>query len=140
MVRRLVLDSSVIIKWLNTVNESHIKNADKILSEALGGSVELLAPELAKYEIGNVLLHSKKLTVKEVQTPLVAFYAYPINFVSQSEELANETYIMAQVGKITYYDASFMALAKHENAILVTDNPKHQGKTTEIKVISLADY
>lgn len=41
---------------------------------------------------------------------------------------------------ITYYDASFIALAKLENAQLVTDNPKHQGKTTEVKVIALQDY
>jgi len=140
MPRRLVLDSSVMIKWINTVSEFHIENADKILSDALRGNIELLAPELAKYEIGNVLLFSKKLSVKEVQTPLTAFYAYPINFVTQSEELAKETYRIAQDANITYYDASFLALAKQENAILVTDNPKHQGKTTEVKVKSLADY
>jgi len=140
MPRRLVLDSSVMIKWLNTVNEFHIENADKILSDALQGSIELLAPELAKYEIGNVLLFRKKLSAKEAQIPLAAFYAYPINFVSQSEKLAKATYRIAQESKITYYDASFLALAKQENATLVTDNPKHQGKQTKVKVKSLADY
>ncbi len=51
-----------------------------------------------------------------------------------------ETYKIAQETNITYYDASFMSLAKQLNATLVTDNIKHQGKATDIKVISLKDY
>jgi predicted nucleic acid-binding protein len=41
---------------------------------------------------------------------------------------------------MTYYDASFVALARIENAVLVTDNPKHQAKQLAVKVISLKDY
>jgi len=47
---------------------------------------------------------------------------------------------MAKEEKITYYDASFIALAQQENAIFITDNTKHQGKTSEVKVIPLSKY
>ncbi|MEK7458470.1 MAG: type II toxin-antitoxin system VapC family toxin, partial [Patescibacteria group bacterium] len=71
---------------------------------------------------------------------LATVYQLPITFVSESEELAKETYRIAQKEGLTYYDASFIALAKQQRALLITDNPKHQGKSTEVEVKSLKDY
>lgn len=136
----LVLDSSVIVKWLNSVDEKDIEKADEILAETLNGKLELIVPELAKYEIGNVLLLKKKLSVEEAEFSIQALYNYPIQFISESEELAHETYKLAANLGITYYDASFLALAKQYDALLVTENVKHQGKTGEVKVKSLQDY
>lgn len=99
--------------------------------------LKILAPELAKYEAGNVLLHGKKLTRKEADTALATFYSMPITFVPESEILAKQTYALAENLKITYYDASFISVAKEYNATLITDNIKHHGKTKEIKVIPL---
>lgn len=138
-MKQVVVDSSVSVKWLNQINEELLDKADKLLSEAQAGLANLLAPELSKYEIGNALLN-KKLSLPEAFESLGTIYQLPVTFVPETEELANQTYKIAAQGSITYYDASFIALAKQENAILVTNNPKHQGKTTEIKVISLGDY
>ncbi len=41
---------------------------------------------------------------------------------------------------ITYYDASFLSLAKQYNATLITQNIKHQGKTKHITVKSLSSH
>lgn len=136
----LVIDSSVIIKWLSKDNENHLDFVDKILEDAQNDRVVLIAPELAKYEIGNVLLYSKKLTSKQGKIALTQFYNLPIKFVSESEELAKQTYDLAFSLEVTYYDASFISLAKQYNATLVTDNIKDQGKASEVKVISLKDY
>ena len=138
--QKVVIDSSVILKWLSNDNEKYIDVADKILQDAQKGKIELLAPELAKYEVGNVLLYSKKLSPKQAHIIFNKFYNLPLSFIIESEKLANETYNIASKLEITYYDASFLSLAKQHEAILVTENIKHQGKTAEIKVISLADY
>src|SRR3989344_2177020 len=95
MVPKIVVDSSVIVKWLNITDENDLVKADKILSDALKNKIELLAPELAKYEVGNVLLFSKKLSPKETEIPFHALFVSPIQFVSQSEELAKETFKIA---------------------------------------------
>lgn len=139
-MKKLVVDSSVIIKWLNQQDEERTSQADKILEDAEKNKVILFTPELAKYEIGNALLIHKEVSVSDASVLFTTLFSFPIHFVSQSKKLANETYAVAQKEKITYYDASFIAVAKQENAILITDNLKHQGKSTEIKVISLADY
>ncbi len=138
-MKSVVVDSSVTVKWINQINEERLDQADKLLFEAQVGSVSLLAPELSKYEIGNALL-KKKLDLPQAYESLGTIYQLPINFISETEELAIQTFRIAQQESITYYDASFMALAKQENAVLVTDNPKHQGKTKEIEVRSLQNY
>ncbi len=136
----LVIDTSIIIKWLNKNNELHTKNADAILEDVRQNKVELITPELCKYEVGNVLIYGKKLNISDASIAFETFYSLPITFISESEKLAKETYNFAFNCKVTYYDAAFMSLAKQYNATLVTDNIKHQGKTTDITVKPLAEY
>lgn len=137
---KLVIDSSVILKWLNQENEKLIDKAEKVLMDAREGNVVLLVPELAKYEIGNALLLSKKLTSSQMKEAFSFLYSLPLKFFPHLLDLAESTYQIARKATITYYDASFIALAKQEDAILVTDNPKHQAKQLDVKVIPLKEY
>ena len=139
-MKKIIIDSSVIVKWLNQTNEERINEANKVIQDAQEGKIVLQTPELAKYEIGNVFLHSKKLTLSEAKISLASLYLLPLKFYNQTEDLAVETFKIAKEANITYCDASFIALAKQENATLVTDNPKHQGTVKEVKVIALKDY
>jgi len=140
MPKKTVVDSSVIIKWLNTDNELSLEQSDKLLQEALDGKVELLAPELAKYEVGNVLLKGKQLSPAQAKISLETVYTLPITYVADSQGLAEETYLLAHNLGITYYDASFMSLARQHDAVLVTENIKHQAKSKRIKVTHINDY
>ena len=140
MPKKVVVDSSVILKWLYREDENHLDQADQLLQRGLDGGVELLAPELAKYEVGNVLLKAKHLSLDEGAESLNVFYALPIQFFPESFDLAREAYEFGIQTGMTYYDASFAALAKQEGAILVTANPKHQTKSIGVKVIALENY
>lgn len=140
MPKKTVVDSSVIIKWLSADNEQSLEQSDKLLQKARDGEIELVAPELAKYEVGNVLLKGKQLTPVQAKISLGTFYTLPITYVTDSQELAKETYLLAHNLGITYYDASFMSLAKQHDAVLVTENIKHQAKSERIKVTSIKDY
>ncbi len=136
----LIVDSSIIIKWLNKKDELNIEKATLILEDTHSGKVELFAPELAKYEVGNVLLTSKKLNIQEADISLGTVYSLPITFISETEDLSKQTFELAYKLGITYYDASFLSLAKQYDATLVTDNIKHQGKSSDVKAVSLNDY
>lgn len=135
----MVVDSSVIVKWLNTKNEANVEKADKVLKDAESGKIGLIAPELSKYEIGNALLN-KNLKLSQALDALATSYSLPVTFVPETQDLALETYRMAQKEEITYYDASFTALAKQVGATLITDNPKHQAKVEGVKVLPLENY
>jgi predicted nucleic acid-binding protein len=139
-MQKVVVDSSVIVKWLNQQDEERIIQADKILMKAQNSELIIFTSELAKYEIGNALLIHKELSPEDASGVFENFFNLPIQCISHSPALAKETYVIARKEKITFYDASFIALAKQENAVLITDNPKHQGKTKKIPVVSLADY
>jgi len=138
-MKPVVVDSSVTVKWINQIDEELVDKADKLLGDAQAGSVSLMAPELSKYEIGNALL-KKKLDLSMAYESLGTVYQLPMTFVPETEELAKQTYKIAVQSGITYYDASFVALAKQEDASLVTENIKHQGKPQGVKVTSLRDY
>lgn len=140
MTSKVIVDTSVITKWINKTDEENIDKADQIMQSAFDGRVQLIAPELAKYELGNVLVKKKQLTPAEAHISFGTAYALPITFVAESEELARETFNCAYNYGVTYYDASFISLAKQYDAVLVTDNIKHQGKSNEIVVKSLAEY
>lgn len=140
MVKRLVVDTSVIIKWLSKDKEDHLDKADRILIDVQNRDAVIIAPELAKYEVGNVLLFSKKLSLEQAQVSLSQFFKIPLNFISDSEEFANQTYQIAKECEITYYDASFLSVAEQLGAALVSDNVKHHGRSKKVKVIPLKDY
>lgn len=137
----LVIDSSVAVKWLHQINEDYLFQADLIIKNAQKKEITLVMPELAKYEIGNALVY-KNLEVPILLRLIEDFYLLPIQFVPEDVNLARLTIEIAQNYKMTYYDASFIALAKKLKGVLVTNNPKHQQKykDTQPKIIALKDY
>ena len=137
---KVVIDSSVIVKWLSEQDENYVVQANRVLDDVKEGQITLYAPELAKYETANALLTGKYVAPRDVKVSLVTLYSSPIQFSPETLELAQNTYKIAHESRITYYDASFVSLANSLNATLVTDNIKHQAKVKGVKVIALKDY
>ena len=138
--KKVVIDSSVLVKWLSEHDENHITQANQVLDDVKEGKLDPYAPELAKYEVANALLTGKGITPTDVKVSLATLYSAPIHFVSETLELAEIAYKFAHESGITYYDASFVALADYLDATLVTANPKHQAKVRSVKVVALEDY
>lgn len=137
--QKIVVDASVMVKWVRSEKEQLLEQADKLLADFLKGAVDLYAPELSKYEVGNVLI-KRKLVLDEAKSSLATYYSLPINFVPESKELAQDSYKFADELNITYYDGAYLSLAKDLDAVLITENIKHLGKGKEVKVIPLSKY
>jgi len=138
---KLVLDTSVIVKWLSDEEEDFLEQADQILKDAENEGVKLFTTELAKYETANAILKGKQLDYDDAYLTLITFYSLPILFIAENETRAHETYKLADDLSITYYDASFISLAQELDATLITDNPRHQAPTLyTAKVTALSDY
>lgn len=138
-IKKLIIDSSVGVKWLNSQDEEYLDQADKILQDCEKKKVALYAPELAKYEIGNAIRY-KGLDESFAKVCISTLYSLPITFVPLEEKDALDALVIAQKENITYYDAVFVNLALKIGAVLVTDNPKHQNKKVGIKVVNLKNY
>jgi predicted nucleic acid-binding protein len=139
-MKRIVVDSSVVIKFLNQHHEENIKQADKLLGEILGGEAELFAPELVKYEIGNLLVINKKLTQSESKIVLAALYSLPIEFVSQTSELSIDSHAIASEFGLNFNESVFLALAEWKDAIYITDIESRKVKPQGVKLVQLKDY
>lgn len=139
--KTLVVDSSVALKWISSQNEKWLAQSDRIVKDFQTGLLELYAPELSKFEVGNALL-KKRMDLPETKASLASYYKVPVKFVVWDLDLSQETIEVAQRLKITFYDASFLVLARKLNCSLVTDNPKHQKffRPGLPKIISLKDY
>lgn len=138
--KNLVIDTSVAVKWVNKQDENYIKQSDMILKDVQEEKKYILMPELAKYEVGNALLY-KQMPLQNTLGSIATYYSIPIQFVPQDQYQAQETAKIAYENKITFYDATFIALAKENNAQLITDNPKHQrARMDGVKITSLKDY
>jgi len=136
----LVIDSSVAIKWLHQENEDDIDLVDRIMKKAQNNLIELVMPELSKYEISNALLY-KKLELPILLRLCERFYTLPLKFIPEDLSVAEMTMEIAYQNNMTYYDASFIALAKKMSGSLVTANQKHQKKKIKgIKILALKDY
>lgn len=128
-----------MVKWVNGQNEDNLEKADQVRRDARLGKVEILAPELAKYEIGNALLN-KRMTLPETKLSQATIYSLPITFIPMSQVNADETIEIATKNNITFYDAAFVSLAKEKSATLITANPKHHRQFPGVKVVDLKTY
>jgi predicted nucleic acid-binding protein len=134
-MKKVVLDTSVIVKWFS--QEEGSQKAKKILLDLREGKIQILLPELVKEELANALLKGKQLSFSQAKKALKVFYQLPLLFIPQDLKLALGTYRLASKLKITFYDACFLALAKSERAVLITANPRHQKKIKGIQVRNL---
>lgn len=111
-MKPVVVDTSVAFKWYRQTNdEEHVAQALAVLNDHLDGMIALNAPDLLIYELGS-LLSLKRQYVSEPpvtilrRTLLLELQIHPID-----QLLAERALAAAERYGVTFYDASFLALA-----------------------------
>jgi len=136
-----VLDASVAVKWYvkEDMRDIALRLRDHFVSEL----VDLEAPSLILYELGNALRHHPGSTatecaeaVKQLQNIGMVFHELDGKLIDLAANLAYEE-------KITFYDAVYLALAKDLHTALITadvslrDQIREQNKSS---VVLLKEY
>jgi predicted nucleic acid-binding protein len=119
-LRRVVVDASVVAKWL--LPEIHSEAAARLL----GGERQLLAPDLVWAEVGNILWKKWRrgeLEADTVELLLADFRRLPL-IVHPSEALLDAAWQIAHGLDRSYYDSLYLALAMSQGAPLVTADRK----------------
>ena len=134
-MKKYVLDASVILKWvLGEDKEADQKSAWNILNAWVNGSVELAAPTLWQYEVGNFLGRELHHEAAEKMDSLLEL---GIKSVDLNERITGRCFTWMQKNKVTFYDASYLAVAVEIQALLVTADEKFVRKMSKIGPISL---
>ena len=139
-MRSYVVDASVILKWvLGSERESDQDRAMALLNAWVEGRVELSAPILWQYEVGNFLGRELHRQAAEKMDLLLNLN---IRSVDLTGIIFKRCFSWMSQNKVTFYDASYLAVAFDLQAILITADEKFakkMGKTDRICLLKLLD-
>ena len=127
-----VVDASVVLQWLM---EELSDKSKAILEGHLSGADILVAPELLKYEVGNVLVTKVGLTSQDASN----LYSYFLDLNIQTYSLGVEEYRtslgLARKYRLTVYDASYLVLALALETELVTADKKLATRASPLGIV-----
>ncbi|MEJ5310032.1 MAG: type II toxin-antitoxin system VapC family toxin [Anaerolineae bacterium] len=119
MTSLLVLDTSVVLKWIRQ-EEILADRALSILHTYLEGRNRLIVPMLLAYEVANVLRYKPELSTADIALALQSLFDLGLEWVSASSILTQRAMNIARTYDTTVYDAIFAAVAESVGATFVT--------------------
>ncbi len=111
MGAKIVVDTSVLIKWFKTRDEEFLKEAKQLLEEIERGRVEVHVPALLLYEVGNILLLKTRVGLAALDEALERLERLPFVVAPPATPLLKRAVRLGREFNLTFYDASFLALA-----------------------------
>lgn len=136
----VVVDASVVVKWLNRENELYVEEAKDMLMSAVGGFYTLVVSDVTVHEVFNALIRGKQLKGAMLKEAIETYFLSPLHVVQTSQRIAATAALIAEKDGVTFYDAVYCAVALEYDAPLITANPKHQRSREGIMVISLDQW
>ncbi len=122
-MRRVVLDSSVILKWY-LADEEHGQNALDLLFQYVSNELEILAPSLLEYEVVNGLFIAQKrgrIKEEKLLTAIEGFIDLEIKLKNILHFYSKIMYY-CKVFQRSVYDASYLAVADTEGIMMITSD------------------
>jgi predicted nucleic acid-binding protein len=116
---KIVVDTSVLIKWFKTRGEELLKEAEQLLEEIERRHVEVHVPALLLYEVGNILLKTR-LGSAALDEAVERLEALPFVVAPPATPLLKRALRLGREFSLTFYDASFLALAVELDCLFVT--------------------
>ena len=120
---KVVPDASVILKWVLPRNISPFQDQALALRDAaLTDKISLIVPPLWRYEVGNTLT---RLVPDNALRLMMLCESVGLTEVEADHEWQGIAVDLCRQNKISFYDASYHALAVKQSATLVTADEKH---------------
>jgi predicted nucleic acid-binding protein len=121
-----VIDASVILKWiLGDREEPDQAKAVGLLARWAEGSDDLRAPALWEYEVANFL---GREFPDEAEKKMEILRHLKIRSVALTDTMIKRCFQWMKTKKVTFYDASYLAVAVETGAVLVTADEKFMKK------------
>jgi len=130
-----VIDASVAAKLF--ITEDYTKKATEIMEAHTRGTLSILAPTLIVYELGNIFYKHPQITAKRAYEFVTRFLDLQVNMINiySNTELLKETCNISKNRDVTFYDASYIALAEKTKTKLVTADEKIQNKAPDTTIL-----
>ncbi|HEX6088066.1 MAG TPA: type II toxin-antitoxin system VapC family toxin [Thermoanaerobaculia bacterium] len=118
----LVVDASVAFKWLiPDAAGDDVPAAKALLVDHMEGRVEIAVPALLYYEVANILLFGRSRTATDAAAEALGdLFSIPLIVVAPAPDTADAALRLAAQHGLSYYDASYVALAESLDCTLIT--------------------
>jgi len=123
-VTRLLVDTSVLIKWFHSDGESEVPQARALRTAHTDGQLDVQVLDLAYYELGNVLIRALGWTADDVADQLddlTTILGAPLVMTAAGFRRAAE---LAHAHALSFYDAAWAAAARELAVPLVSADRK----------------
>ncbi len=108
---RLLIDTSVLIKWFHSDGESELEQARTLRSAHVTGELDAHMLDLAFYEVGNVLTRALRWTATDVADQLDDLSAILGPPLVMTPAWLRHAATLADIHTLSFYDASWAAAA-----------------------------
>ncbi|WP_375501934.1 type II toxin-antitoxin system VapC family toxin [uncultured Jatrophihabitans sp.] len=106
---RLLIDTSVLIKWFHETGESELVEARAIRDAHVRVELHAHVLDLAIYEVGNVLARALKWTAADVSDQLEDLLAIVGAPLAMQQDWLRDAAVLAESHALSFYDASWAA-------------------------------
>ncbi len=114
-----VVDASVVAKWFNRGEE--LENESYQIRKAwINDEIQLEAPSHLPYEVANSIWKNPNIGTRKAGSLARALVEVSPRLHNITEAAAKQTMLIARRRGVTFYDASYLALAKLLSLPLVT--------------------
>jgi predicted nucleic acid-binding protein len=110
-VTRLLIDTSVLIKWFHDAGESEVAEARAIRDAHIRGDLDAHVLDLAIYEVGNVLARALKWTASDIGDQLDDLLTIIGSPIAMARGWLRDAAVLAETQALSFYDASWAAAA-----------------------------
>ena len=108
---RLMIDTSVLIKWFHDEGENEVSEARAIRDAHVRGDLDAHILDLAIYEVGNVLARGLNWTAARIGDRMAKFIAIVGSPIVMAQGWFRDAAALAQTHTLSFYDASWAATA-----------------------------
>ncbi len=134
MDERLVVDASVAAKWFLVEDEQDVELARQLRRVCMAGETELHAPAVFGCEVGHLLLSASRRRPPRIEEDRAVegvreLFAVPIRIHPLAEQDAEEAMRMAIRFSKTFYDMTYLVLARKLDCKLCTADERVAGAT-----------
>ena len=134
------MDASVAFKWfIPDTAEEDVPAAKKLLVDHMEGRLQIAVPSLLYYEVANILLFGRsRPPVDEAAEALSDLFSIPLVLVSPAPDTADAALQLASHHGLSYYDATYVALAETLDCALITADQRlaRRVRTERVQLLS----
>jgi predicted nucleic acid-binding protein len=135
-MQHFTVDASVILKWIGGDNEPDYDQAKILFDQNWNQLISLIAPDLLKIEVANVLLKKKHLSPHEVHQFIRLLDQSNTLFIPTTNSLLDLATKLAHQYDLSVYDGIYLATAQESDTMLISADTKHHGPLPQVILLS----